>query len=104
MENPFMAKKGAGFARECLTCEVCQPQQGKKVFDQNMSVSTALPCRISIYAERAEAFQASIRSDQPPACARGGRGCKMHDASAALVQVAMTSHPSALTKGQAKTP
>jgi uncharacterized protein (DUF302 family) len=46
-----MAKKGVEFARECLIFEVCQPQQAKKVLDQNMSISTALPCRISIYEE-----------------------------------------------------
>ena len=46
-----MAKKGVEFDRECLIFEVCQPQQAKKVLDQNMSVSTALPCRISIYEE-----------------------------------------------------
>ena len=33
-----MAKKGVVFARECLIFEVCQPQQAKKVLDQNMSV------------------------------------------------------------------
>jgi len=44
-----MVKKGVEFERECLIFEVCQPQQAKKVLDQNMSVSTALPCRISIY-------------------------------------------------------
>ena len=44
-----MAKKGVEFARECLIFEVCQPQQAKKVLDEDMSVSTALPCRISIY-------------------------------------------------------
>src|ERR1035438_8722982 len=46
-----MAKKGVEFPRECLIFEVCQPQQAKKVLDQNMNVSTALPCRISIYEE-----------------------------------------------------
>jgi uncharacterized protein (DUF302 family) len=40
-----MAKKGVEFAHECLIFEVCQPQQAKKVLEQNMSVSTALPCR-----------------------------------------------------------
>ena len=44
-----MNKKGVEFSRECLIFEVCQPQQAKKVLDENMSVSTALPCRISIY-------------------------------------------------------
>jgi uncharacterized protein (DUF302 family) len=46
-----LAKKGVEFGHECLIFEVCQPQQAKKVLDQNMSVSTALPCRISIYEE-----------------------------------------------------
>ena len=40
-----MAKKGVDFPGECLIFEVCQPQQAKKVLDQKMSVSTALPCR-----------------------------------------------------------
>ena len=46
-----MAKKGVEFERECLIFEVCQPPQTKKVLEQNMSVPTALPCRISIYEE-----------------------------------------------------
>jgi hypothetical protein len=42
--------------------------------------------------------------EKPSAAAYGGRDCKMHDAWAALVQVAMVLHPSALTKGDAQTP
>lgn len=49
-----MIKKGMEFPRVCLIFEVCQPQQAKKVLEQNMSVSTALPCRISIYEEGGE--------------------------------------------------
>lgn len=56
-----MAKKGVEFERECLIFEVCQPQQAKKVLDQNMSVSTALPCRISIYEENGEAILATVK-------------------------------------------
>jgi len=56
-----MAKKGVEFARECLIFEVCQPQQAKKVLDQNMSVSTALPCRISIYEENGKTILASLK-------------------------------------------
>ena len=51
-----MTKKGVEFDRECLIFEVCQPQQAKKVLDANMSVSTALPCRISIYEEGIKPF------------------------------------------------
>ena len=56
-----MVKKGVEFERECLIFEVCQPQQAKKVLDQNMSVSTALPCRISIYEEGDKTILASLR-------------------------------------------
>jgi uncharacterized protein (DUF302 family) len=56
-----MMKKGVEFARECLIFEVCQPQQAKKVLDQNMSVSTALPCRISVYEENGKTVLATLK-------------------------------------------
>ena len=56
-----MAKKGVEFERECLIFEVCQPQQAKKVLDQDMSVSTALPCRISIYQEGGKTILATLK-------------------------------------------
>ena len=56
-----MAKKGVEFAHECLIFEVCQPQQAKKVLEQDMSVSTALPCRISIYEEGGKTILATLK-------------------------------------------
>jgi len=56
-----MMKKGVEFAHECLVFEVCQPQQAKKVLDQNMSISTALPCRISIYEENGKTVLATLK-------------------------------------------
>ncbi len=56
-----MLNKGVEFERECLIFEVCQPQQAKKVLEQNMSVSTALPCRISIYVEGGKTILATLR-------------------------------------------
>ena len=56
-----MAKKGVEFAHECLIFEVCQPQQAKKVLEKNMSVSTALPCRISIYEEGGKTEMATLK-------------------------------------------
>ena len=56
-----MIKKGVEFDRECLIFEVCQPQQAKKVLDENMSVSTALPCRISIYEENGRTVLAALK-------------------------------------------
>jgi uncharacterized protein (DUF302 family) len=56
-----MVKKGVEFVHECLIFEVCQPQQAKKVLDQNMSLSMALPCRISIYEEGGKTILATLK-------------------------------------------
>ena len=56
-----MTKKSVDFAHECLIFEVCQPQQAKKVLEENMSISTALPCRISIYVEDGKTILATLR-------------------------------------------
>ena len=56
-----MEKKGMEFAHECLIFEVCQPQQAKKVLDANMSVCTALPCRISVYEEGGKTILATLK-------------------------------------------
>lgn len=44
-----MKKKGVDFASDCRIYEVCNPLQAKKVLEANGAVSTALPCRISVY-------------------------------------------------------
>ena len=51
-----MTKKGVDFGRECLIFEVCQPQQAKKVLEENMSISTMLPCRISFTRKAVKPF------------------------------------------------
>jgi uncharacterized protein (DUF302 family) len=56
-----MEKKGVELAHECLIFEVCQPQQAKKVLDANMSVCTALPCRISVYEEGGKTILATLK-------------------------------------------
>ena len=56
-----MAKKGVEFDRECLIYEVCQPQQAKKVLEQSMSVSTMLPCRISLFEESGQTVMATLK-------------------------------------------
>jgi uncharacterized protein (DUF302 family) len=56
-----MVKKGVEFARECLILEVCQPQQAKKVLEQDMSISTVLPCRISVYEEGGKTTLATLK-------------------------------------------
>ena len=56
-----MAEKGVPFARECRIFEVCNPHQAKKVLEANLQVSTALPCRISVYEESGKTKLATIR-------------------------------------------
>ena len=56
-----MAKKGVALERECLIFEVCHPQQAKKVLEQNMKVSTALPCRISLYEQGGKTTLATLK-------------------------------------------
>jgi uncharacterized protein (DUF302 family) len=56
-----MAKKGVAFTRECLIFEVCQPQQAKEVLERNMSISTMLPCRISVYEEEGKTILATLK-------------------------------------------
>jgi uncharacterized protein (DUF302 family) len=56
-----MAEKGVPFARECRIFEVCNPHQAKKVLEANLQVSTALPCRISVYEEDGKTKLATIR-------------------------------------------
>jgi len=56
-----MHKKGVEFGPQCLIFEVCQPQQAKKVLDANLSISTALPCRISIYEQDGGTVLATLK-------------------------------------------
>jgi uncharacterized protein (DUF302 family) len=56
-----LAKKGVDIALECRVYEVCNPQQAKKVLDADGSISTALPCRISVYGKPGGYTIATIR-------------------------------------------
>jgi uncharacterized protein (DUF302 family) len=56
-----MAEKGVPFDRECRIFEVCNPHQAKKVLEANLEISTALPCRISVFQERGVTRLATIK-------------------------------------------
>lgn len=56
-----MNDKGVPFDRECLVFEVCNPQQARKVLEGNMAISTALPCRVSVYQEGGKTKIATIK-------------------------------------------
>ena len=46
-----MKEKDVDFKNACRIYEVCNPQRAKQVLEKEMSISTALPCRISVYEE-----------------------------------------------------
>jgi uncharacterized protein (DUF302 family) len=56
-----LAEKGVPFSRECRVYEICDPQQARKVLEANLEISTALPCRISVYEEGGGAVLATIK-------------------------------------------
>jgi uncharacterized protein (DUF302 family) len=56
-----MESKGVAFGRECRVFEVCNPGHAQKVLGQNIAISTALPCRIAVYAEGGQTILATIR-------------------------------------------
>jgi uncharacterized protein (DUF302 family) len=56
-----LAQKGIEFDRDCFVFEVCNPVQAKKVLLAKMEISTALPCRISVYTEGSRVKIATIR-------------------------------------------
>ena len=56
-----LAEKGVVLSRECRVFEVCNPHQAKKVLDANLEISTALPCRISVYEEGGVTKLATIK-------------------------------------------
>ena len=46
-----MNAKGLDFGPECRVLEVCNPGKAKIVLEADLSISNALPCRISVYEE-----------------------------------------------------
>lgn len=56
-----MESKGVPFGRECRVIEVCNPRQAQVVLHQAIEISTALPCRISVYEEGGKTVLATIK-------------------------------------------
>ncbi len=56
-----MAAKGIALGRECRIVEVCNAAQAKTILDANMSISTAMPCRISVYEDQGGTTVSTIK-------------------------------------------
>ena len=55
-----MKEKGVEFANACRIYEVCNPQRAKQVLEKDMSISTALPCRITVYQDQGKVKVATL--------------------------------------------
>jgi uncharacterized protein (DUF302 family) len=55
-----MREKGVEFANECRAYEVCNPQRAKQVLEKDMNISTALPCRITVYKDGGQVKVATL--------------------------------------------
>jgi uncharacterized protein (DUF302 family) len=56
-----MESKGVPFGRECRVIEVCNPKHAQVVLSQDIEISTALPCRISVYEEGGRTILATMK-------------------------------------------
>ena len=56
----MMKKKGVEFERDVFVVEVCNAYYAKTVLNEDVSISTALPCRISVYREGDETILATM--------------------------------------------
>ncbi len=56
-----LANKGVEFDREVRIYDVCNPQRAKQVLEKDPSISTALPCAISVFTSDGTTKLAFIR-------------------------------------------
>ncbi len=56
-----MIEKGVDFERQCLIFEVCNPFAAKLVLEADMRISTALPCRISVFEQDTKTFIVTMK-------------------------------------------
>lgn len=49
-----LASKGFEFKQECMILDVCNPSVALTFLSEDMSLSSILPCKISVYSENGE--------------------------------------------------
>lgn len=52
--------KGVDFVPECRVVEMCNPHRAKEVLERKLSISTVLPCRISLYQEKGKTILSTL--------------------------------------------
>lgn len=56
----ILENKGHPISYKCVIVEICQPKAASRVLTKNPYISTALPCRISIFEENGKTILSTI--------------------------------------------
>lgn len=56
-----ITSKGVEFSMDCKIVEICNPQKAKQVIEANPDISSALPCRVSVYRDKGKVTLATIK-------------------------------------------
>lgn len=59
-----MNAKGVDFGPECRVLEICNPGKAKTVLEADISISNALPCRISVYEAEGKVKVSTLKPTQ----------------------------------------
>jgi uncharacterized protein (DUF302 family) len=59
-----LRSKGMTFKEQCKIFEICNPGQAVKVLANDMRLSLALPCRISVFTEKGKTIIGLIKPTQ----------------------------------------
>ena len=73
------------FPLACMVFDVCNPHRAKDVLDHSMAISTAFPCRISVYEEGDQTTVATLL----PSKVLGLFGVEGIDSAAQVVERAL---------------
>ena len=56
-----ITSKGVEFGMDCKIIEICNPLKAKQVLEANPDISSALPCRVSVYRDKGNVTLATIK-------------------------------------------
>lgn len=59
-----LRSKGIDFKEQSKVFEVCNPIYANKIIEQDMTLNTVLPCRISIYTENTTTYIAILKPSE----------------------------------------
>lgn len=58
VHNPkeTLLSKGIDFTNECYVLDVCNPNIAKEMLDADMTISSIVPCKISVYEDKGQTY------------------------------------------------